>query len=97
MRINMNIAHTSEPPPRSLLTLWCNMLASEYLVPPMKAMAWLHGDNSREFVVDFLKSQGWKVESYTTPEIELNRGPVSYGYFISDDCENLVAWKLIEQ
>lgn len=97
MRINLNMIQTSVPPPRSLLTLWCTMLASEYLVPPMKAMAWLHGTDSREFVVDFLKSQGWKVESYTTPVIEVNSGPSSYGYFISDDCENLVAWKLMEQ
>jgi len=90
----MNAMHASEKPPRSLLDLWCHMLASEYLVEPKYAIRWLHNVDSRPFVVEFLQSKGWQVQSYTTPVIEQNLYPPSHGFVIADDCDQLVRWKL---
>jgi hypothetical protein len=94
MRINMSVIHATVKPPRSLLDIWCHMLASEYLVEPKTAVRWLHERNSRAFVVDFLKSKGWKVDTYTTPDVEGHASPPSHGYVISDDCVHFVAWRL---
>ena len=94
MRINMNVMLASEKPPRSLLDLWCHMLASEYLVEPKVANRWLHNRDSRAFVVEFLQSTGWRVHSYTTPDIDGNVQPPSHGFVIADDCDQLVRWKL---
>lgn len=94
MRINMNVFSASEKPPLSLIQLWCQMLASEYLVEPKMASRWVNNVDSRPFVVEFLQSKGWKVNAYTTPALEQNCQPPSHGYVIADDCHQLVHWKL---
>lgn len=92
MRINMHSAATPRPP-RGLLDLWCHMLASEYLVEPKHAARWVHGVDTRQFVVEFLQSKGWQVRAYTTPAVE-NQTPYSHGFVVEDSCEHFVAWKL---
>lgn len=94
MRINMNVIHASKKPPRGLLDLWCQMLASEYMVNPHTAARWVHDRGSRSFVVQFLKERGWQVDAYSTPEVEVNTSPPSHGYVVSDSCEHFVAWRL---
>jgi hypothetical protein len=75
------------------MELWANMLAQEYCVDLKHARSWVAGSESRSFVVEFLQSHCWKVEAYTTPHVGLER-VVSYGYVVSDDCEQFVAWRL---
>lgn len=94
MRINMNAMNASERPPHNLMNLWCHMLASEYLVEPKMAIRWLHNVDSRAFVVEFLQSKGWKVSAYITPAIEHGSLPPSHGFVITDDCDQLITWKL---
>jgi len=97
MRINMNAIHASEKAPRSLMDLWCHMLASEYLVEVKIAIRWVNNLDSRAFVVDFLKSKGWKVDSYTTPMMDHHANqPPSHGFYIEDDCDELIKWKLTQ-
>jgi hypothetical protein len=91
----MNAMYASEKPPSSLLALWCYMLASDYLVEPKYALRWLHDVNSRAFVVDFLQSKGWQVHSYTTPGVDHHQNhPPSHGFFIEDDCDQFICYKL---
>lgn len=92
MRINMHFEATPRPP-RGLLDLWCYMLASEYLVDPKHAARWVHGVDTREFVVEFLQSKGWQVHAYTTPAVE-DQTPYSHGFVVMDPEELLLAWKL---
>ena len=94
MRINMNAIYASEKAPRSLLDLWCQMLASEYLVEHKYAARWLYNADSRPFVVEFLQSKGWQVQSYTTPVVDQHNHPPSHGFLIADDCDQLVSFKL---
>lgn len=94
MRINMNAFSATEKPPSSLIQLWCHMLASEYLVELKVASRWVHNADIRPFVVEFLQSRGWKIQSYTTPVVDANSQPPSHGYVIEDHCDQLVHWKL---
>lgn len=93
MRINLHLEATPRPP-RNLLHKWAAMLAEEYCVEVRRANSWIHQDEGREFVVKFLQEKGWKVTTYTTPEV--GGYHVSYGFVVADDCEHLVAWKLSE-
>lgn len=89
MRMNLHSDATAKPP-QSLLILWVRMLASEFLVEEKKAGNWLFDQNCQKFVAKFLRSQGWKVRAYASPD----RG--SHGFLIADDCENFVAWRLAQ-
>jgi hypothetical protein len=91
----MNALYASEKAPRSLMDLWCHMLASEYLVENKVATRWILNMDSRAFVVDFLKSKGWKVSAYTTPGVDHHQNqPPSHGFYIEDDCDQLISYRL---
>lgn len=92
MRINLYL-DANPKPPRDLIQLWARMLADEYCVDIKYAHSWIYTSDSREFVVEFLQSQGWRLQAYTTPMVSMER-VVSYGFVIADDCEKFVAWKL---
>ena len=94
MRINMNGLESTQKAPRSLIMHWCSMLASEYHVSEQHALKWIGFPENAKFVAEFLKRQGWRVESYTTPSVETNRSSPSWGYVVADDCERLLTWRL---
>lgn len=91
MRINLWL-NASARPPHSLLKLWGELLAQEYLISLSDAGRWITQKDHMSWVAEFLRSKGWKVESYTTPLV--NDKCQSYGYVVSDSCEHYVAWRL---
>jgi hypothetical protein len=72
------------------------MLAEEYLVSVSHASHWMFSVENLEFVTEFLQSQGWKIHSYTTPAISMER-VISYGFVVADDCDRFVVWRLAQQ
>ncbi len=92
LRINLHLEATPKPP-QQLIQLWTRMLAEEYCVDMRHAGSWMHTPDCRGFVAEFLQSQGWRVQAYTTPMVSMER-VVSHGFVVADDCEKFVAWKL---
>jgi hypothetical protein len=92
MRINLHLEATPQPP-KQLLAHWVELVAREYSVEPGQARGWLGSDKSREFLVEFLQSRGWRLKTYSAPEVGTGRC-ISYGFFVDDDCDQLIAWRL---
>jgi hypothetical protein len=96
MRINMKMAYAAERPPEGLLHAWTQMLASEYNVKSDEASYWLFEPQSRQFVLEFLQSRGWKVTAYTTPAVRQG-SMISEGFILADDCDQYVTWRLSQE
>lgn len=79
--------------PRQLIEHWMSLLAAEYHVEESDAASWFYGRQTRSFAVEYLQSQGWKIEEYTTPPVG-NDKVISQGFILADDCDQLVEWKL---
>lgn len=92
MRINLDL-EASPKAPSALIKLWLKELSKEYCVDECNAYGWMTSDSGRQFVVKFLQGRGWKIDAYTTPPTDGVKS-VSYGFFVADDCDQLVAMRL---
>jgi hypothetical protein len=92
----MKMMYAAEKPPHGLLHAWTHMLAEEYNVKPEEAGHWLLEQKSREFVVEFLQSRGWKITTYTTPDVRQG-SMISERFILADDCDEYVTWGLSQE
>lgn len=91
MRINLCM-DTSSSECDEVIMCWSQMLSKEFCVPVGTARFWIYDSASRDFVMEFLNSQGWKVQTYKTPPV--NARIVSAGFVVEDPEHLLEAWKL---
>lgn len=93
MRINVARLYKNSNDQKAVFNHWITLLAEEYAVDRDDATKWAYHKNCHEFVINYLKSHGWDVESYVTPDIE--QRCISYGFVVNDGCEQLMKWRLL--
>ncbi len=99
MRIN-----TFKPGSRTnpLLLHWAALFSEEYQITEKVALKYVI--HSLDPVTEFLKQNGWQVESYRLSplpdgvEMEYEITPVrSQGYIVAEDCEKYVEFRLRQE
>lgn len=99
MRINLARKNESGKRDENLSKLLDDLakpFADEYAMSVKEALLYLFSPdhNTRELVASCLREQDWKISSYSLPPAADGK-IYSFGFYIADDCDNLVQWKLV--
>ena len=97
MRINLASTRKGGRDPRvtDLLNQLGQPFADEYAMSLDSALRYLFSPDhmTREIVANYLRTQDWKIQTYNLPPAA--DGVIhSWGYFIADDCDQLIQWLL---